>query len=362
MLLALGLTLLITSCSGVGAPGSARSHGSRLAPPSLPAPRAHTSGPVSAAWLATAIQQVTAGSPHFGLRDSTGAPMQTLKVVPSASFGYLGVYHCVKDGRFEVRLATSTTLRTWAFRAVLDTHASQPTLARAPNGGYVLAVEADNRAGPGPGRRFLRLRYYPNVSALSSGHAARTFVAAHTLAGIGRGAEGTPNIYSVRLSPDIAHSRIVVGFHYLTGDVDREATGTLIDFRFWKGGPDMAFDRALLAIGLNGKHGDRDAIATSSGMVDIVECQRSVDGLWNLALYDRTRHTARVLTLRTPGGSRSFANPTVSYAPLPGGSPGIVVSVFVPQTGAARGESGELLYVRRLPLPTATAPPPPGVS
>ena len=289
--------------------------------------------------------------------------MQTLKVVPSPAVGYLGVYHCVHDGRFEVRLATSTNLRVWTLRAVLDTHASQPTLAHAPNGGYVLAVEADNGAGPGPGRRFLRLRYYPSVDALVSGHPDRTFAIAHTLSGDRRGAEGTPNIYSVRMSPDVTNSRIVVGFHYLTGAVDREAIGTLLNFRFWKASPDVAFDRALRVIGMNGKHGDRDAIATSTGVLDIVECQRSIDSPWGLALYDRTLRTARALTLRTAGGSRTFANPTISYVPLPDGSPGIVVAVFVPQKGSARGESGELLYSRKLPSrPTPTTPAPQGSS
>jgi hypothetical protein len=168
------------------------------------------------------------------------------------------------------------------------------------------------------------------------------------------------------MRPGITRSRIEVGFHYLTGAVDREARGQLTDFRFWKATADPAFDQALVAVGMRGKHGDRDAIAATAGVLDVVECQ--VDGagrLWRLALYDPRRHVARTLSLQTPGGSRSFANPTISYVQLPGGAAGVVITLFVPQTGSARGESGELLYSRRLPSrtaikPTQSPPPPQG--
>jgi hypothetical protein len=353
LLVALAVPALIMSCTGTDDSSNTRSHASH---PSSSGQRATSptrsptaapdqgSGKVSAAWVAEAIQRVTAGSPRFGVRDSAGAPMQTLKILPSSAFGYIGVYHWVTRGRFDVRVATSTNLQAWDFRAVLDTDASQAALARAPNGGYVLAVEADNASGPGPGRRFLRFRYYANAAALLSAHAARTFSAPHTLTAPLRGAEGTPNIYSVRTSPGITHSQIIVGFHYLSGRVDREARGDLIDFRHWTTRRDAAFDGALSAIGMHGKHGDRDAIVTTSGLVDLVECQTGTDPLWHLALYNTVRHRARLLVLRTPGGSRSFANPTITYARLPGGELGVIITVFVPQTGAAPGESGELVY------------------
>jgi hypothetical protein len=45
------------------------------------------------------------------------------------------------------------------------------------------------------------------------------------------GAEGTPNIYSVALNPDIAHSRIELGGHYFANcDADRRMRVTLTDF------------------------------------------------------------------------------------------------------------------------------------
>jgi hypothetical protein len=302
---------------------------------------------VSARWLVDAIQDVRAETPEYDLKDSTGVSMQTLKVVPYAS-GYLGVYHCWRHHRFEVRVATSTDLRTWVPQTVLDSHASQPTLSSTPRGGFVLAVEADNDANPGPGRRFLRFKYYTNVGQLLAGNAARTFVAQHTLAPADHGAEGTPNIDSIVMGADIRHSRIDVGFHYLTGGVDRQARGTLTDFSVWETHRATSFDRALLAIGARGKHGDRDAIHVSGTTLDVVEYQTGSDPYWHLALYDPGRGVAQRLTPYTSGDSRSFANPTVTFARLPDGRPGVVMTAFLPRTGAAVGENGEVLYSRAL--------------
>lgn len=279
--------------------------------------------------------------------------MDTLKVVQYPG-GYLGVYHCFRHRRFEVRVATSTDLRKWTFRRALDAHASQPTLARTPLGGYVLAEEGDNSARSGPGRRFLRFRYYASTVQLLGGQAQRTFVAPHTLAAPRRGAEGTPSIYNVALRPDIAHSRIEVGLHYSADGVDHEAGGSLVDFHTWTAHPDHAFDRALRTIGMRGKHGDRDAIATTAGEFILVECQDGSDDIWRLAWYDPRRGSARMLSVHTPGASRSVANPTLTYVHLPDGAAGVVVTMFVPHTGAGRGESGELVYRRRLPASSPT--------
>jgi hypothetical protein len=296
-----------------------------------------------------AIDDVRAESPIFDLKDSTGVSMQTLKIVPYAD-GYLGVYHYVRHHRFEVRVATSRNLRVWTPRTVLDIHASQPTLSGTPDGGYLLAVEADNDGGTGPGRRFLRFKYYPNVAQLLVGHATHTYVAPHTLTAPLQGAEGTPNIFGITMGSDILHSRIDVGFHYLTNGVDREADGTLTNFSVWKTSRAPAFDQALEAIGMRGKHGDRDAITVRGRTLDLVECQTGSDDLWHLALYDPASDEARLLTPYTPKRSESFANPTVTYLTLPDGRPGVVITSFMPQTGSGAGENGELLYTSPIPL------------
>jgi len=62
--------------------------------------------------------------------------------------------------------------------------------------------------------------------------------------------------------------------------------------------------------------------------------------------------------VRTHGGSTAFGNPTASTVKAPSGAPALVVTMFIPKTGAAPGEPGELVYFREYggrpaPLPTS---------
>jgi len=301
-----------------------------------------------------AIQHVASANPTFGLHDDAGIPMETLKI-DAYPGGYLGVYHYRLADHYVVRLATSIDLVHWAFRTQLDVDASQPTLASLSDGTYLLAVEADNAGRPGPGRRWLRFRHYAGRDALLSGRADRIFDAPHTLTAANRGAEGTPNIYSAVLRPGIGRSRIEVGFHFLEAGVDREALGTLTNFTSWVTRRNGSLDAALIKIGMAGKHGDRDSVMAGSTIDTLVESQNGRDKLWRVALFDPRTSMIHPLRIETPAGSTSFANPTVTYAPLPSGEPGIVITLYVPRTGSAVGEVGELLYYRSLPgYPEAT--------
>lgn len=298
-------------------------------------------------WLIGALENVDLATAKFGLHDDLGCPMATLKIVDSAD-GYLGVYHCLLADQFTVRLARSTDLAHWAFQAELDSKASQPTLAQLSDSSFVLAVEADNGNSAGPGRRWLRFRHYSGLPALLGAHPDRTFDTPHTLTAATRGAEGTPNIYSARLSSSIAKSRIEVGFHYLHLGLDRQARGELTDFSAWSTRPDDGLDTALSRAGLLGKHGDRDALALGSTTVTVLEAQDGRDPFWHPTLLTSAGATI-VLHIRTPRRSRSFANPTMSLLRLPTGAPGLVATMYLPRTGAAAKEAGELLYFRPLP-------------
>jgi hypothetical protein len=230
----------------------------------------------------------------------------------------------------------------------LDSNASQPTLARLPDQSFLLAVEADNGSGSGPGRRWLRFRHYATLTALLGANPDRTFNTPHTLTAAARGAEGTPNIYSARLQPGLATSRIEVGFHYLHLGLDRQARGELTDFSMWSAHPDNGLDTALFTAGMTGKHGDRDALALGSTTVTFLEAQNGRDSFWHLVLVTSAGATIS-LQIRSPGRSRSFANPTLSVLRLPSGQPGLVATAYLPRTGAAAKEAGELLYFRPLP-------------
>jgi hypothetical protein len=325
---------------------------------------------VSPSELLALLADVPAARSSYGVRDDRGQGMDTLKVIGNPAGGYLAVYHCGTANRFAVHLATSPDLLTWTHRAMLDARASQPTIAAVPGGGFLVAVEAGGGGRPG----WLRFACYPDLDRLLAGDAARVFDAPHTLAPARRLAEGTPNVYSATFTPDGGHSVIDVGFHYLRrahfwrahfwrgdlwwgdlwrGDVDRQARGTLVDFRRWTTEPQPHVDRAIEAFDVAGNIGGRDRFTWRGRRYSLIEGQlrkRRWDS-WRVFLYDWSAGTARPVPIRTHGGSTAFGNPTVTMLTAPSGEPAIVVTAYLFPVGAAPGEDGPLLYYRELPPP-----------
>jgi hypothetical protein len=300
------------------------------------------------------IEGVThATAVRYGARDDQGTSLDTLKVISNPEGGYLGVYHGQRQGVFVVQLARSADLLTWKHVTDLDVHASQPTIAAAPGGGFLLADERDSGcSGTGPGGNCLGFRHYPSTAALGAGAADRTFQAPRSLS---KCAEGTPDIRSVRMRPDLSHSTIRIGFHYFRDcRVDRQAEGVLRDFSSWSARVDSRSNRVLEAFRPGGNIGDRDSARLPTGLFSIHEVQfrRNDFGSWRVFLYDHTRgkapHQARRLRVRTRGGSTAFANPTFTVLRSPRGRPALVVTLFIPSEGAARREGGELVYYREL--------------
>src|SRR6478672_8363780 len=204
----------------------------------------------------TILGDVVGSTAHrYALTDSAGNTMDTVKIITNPAGGYLGVYHTGN----RVNLATSTDLLTWVFRRTLDAQASQPTIRALPTGGFLTAVEYNNLSGSDG---LLRFRHYANLAALLAGTVNRERTIPRSLSACH---EGTPNIYSVSLTPDIDHSIIDVGFHYHRNcDVDRQARGRLTNFTTWTAAADTGADdlltRAAAAQGraVGGNIGDRD--------------------------------------------------------------------------------------------------------
>jgi hypothetical protein len=300
--------------------------------------------------LRSAIENVTQATAYrYGARDNEGTSLDTLKVIRNPKGGYLGVYHALRQGIFVVKLARSTDLLTWVRVADLDVHASQPTLAATPGGGFVLGEERDSGCtGTGPGGNCLAFRHYPSLAGLLAGAADRTFQAPRSLS---KCAEGTPNIYSVRIKRNIRHSTIKVGFHYFRDcQVDRQAGGVLRNFSSWSARVDGRANRVLEAFHPDGNIGDRDFARIPGGRFSIHEVQfrRHDFGSWRVFLYDRIARKAQQLAIKTHGGSSSFANPTFTVLRSPRGRPALLVTLFLPSQGAARTEGGELVYYREL--------------
>ncbi|GAA1706396.1 hypothetical protein GCM10009745_62840 [Kribbella yunnanensis] len=283
---------------------------------------------------------------RYNTKDDAGHVMDTVKIIQDSTGGYLAVsHHLGSDGHFRVNLATSTDLLNWHWvRELAGSNtgpASQPTIAQASNGGFVLAWEQEQAGG---GNNHLAFRYFANRADLLAGKVNRSFDAPRRLSTC---AEGTPNIYSVTLSPDIDHSTIDLGGHYWWNcDRDRQQRGTLKNFNSWSTAAQPNFDNALLHWGVGGNIGDRDQTTFRGYTFGLIEGQYTKGdfGSWRTFVYDYQTGNADRTTIRTNGGSTAFANPTITALKAPNGQNAFVITLFIPSEGAAAGESGQLIY------------------
>jgi hypothetical protein len=292
-----------------------------------------------------ALEQVTnADGYRYGIRDHRGRSMDTLKIVRRGAKGYLGVYHTLSRGRFGVHIATSRDLVAWRHRAMLATSASQPTVARRPGRGYLVAYEKDS--GCRGGNNCLAFRRYHSAARLLSGtqhgrerRIHRTF---------SKCAEGTPNFFQVT-----ARS-FDLGFHYFQDcRVDRQARGTYnLRSGTWRPRRLPSIDGALLDAGADpgGNIGDRDRTfyrpaGADRGIYEAMIGPRSTGfAVWRCFVEEGG--VISQLRVRTHGGSTACANPTVTSARIPDGRAGLIATYFIPVEGAARNEAGTLVFWR----------------
>lgn len=277
---------------------------------------------------------------RYGARDDAGRSMDCAKIVQDAAGHYLAVYHSVlEDGRFHVSLGASGDLTTWRFVRDLGRSASQPTIHCVPGDGYLVAWEQEPR-------NHIAVRYYVDQDALFAGRATRSFDARRSLS---RCAEGTPTIHAVHPADDMRDWVVEIGGHYWWNcDRDRQMHATLTGFRRWRAEVRPDLDAPLLEHGVGGNIGGRDPVRFLGHDLRVVEGQfvKGDFGSWRTFLWQEGAARAERLEIRTDGGSTAFANPHVTALNAPDGRRALMVSLFVPNEGAAPGEGGPLLYYR----------------
>jgi hypothetical protein len=100
------------------------------------------------------------------------------------------VHHTYINGEAKVNLATSSDLMNWTWiRELAGSNtgsASQPTIAVASDGGFVMAWEQEPS-------NHLKFVYFSSRTNLMNGVVSKSFDTSRTLSNC---AEGTPNIYS----------------------------------------------------------------------------------------------------------------------------------------------------------------------
>jgi hypothetical protein len=297
--------------------------------------------------------------------DDVGSSLDALDVIAAppgrgVPGRYVGVHHTLVGGIFSTKLATSNNLTTWTHRADLDTHASQPTIAALPDGGFVLALERDTPDAQYVSRSNLVLRHYASWAALAAGSFDREASLPRTLAAT---AEGTPGLKVTSWNgPDA--SQIAVTFHYLKNiSVDRQAAGVLTNFSAvgWAPQPDAAANSLFIGLGTRGNLGDRADLLYEGHPFAVFEAQsvKADFATWRWYLYDRERDEARRLAIRGLAGSYALGNPTVRTLTGPAGQPLILISGFAFSEGAGAGEAGQFIALRVAatdPLPGPAAP------
>jgi hypothetical protein len=292
----------------------------------------------SRAKLRAIVDNVKGATAHaYAVHDNKGHSMDCIKIIanPSVSGQFIGVYHSSVSNVLKVNLATSTDLINWTWVRELagsnTGQASQPTIAVASDGGFVMAWEQEPA-------NHVKVVYFASWTALQNGTTSKSYDCPQTLSTC---AEGTPNIYSA------SSTSVDIGHHYYSScTVDRQARGTLTNFNSWTTSAKPNVDNAMLYWGVKGNIGDRDGYANFGGYnFGLFEGQYTAGdwSSWRVFLYDYQTGNADTTIIQTNGGSTAFANPTITLTKLSGNNIALV-TLFIPSQGAASGESGELIY------------------
>ena len=304
--------------------------------------------------LAGLLDPRAAGTFVAGARDDLGNSLDGLDVIlappgQGVPGRYIGIHHTFVGGIYVTKLATSDDLTTWTHRRDLALHASQPTLAALPDGGFAVAIERDAPDPQYVSSSNLAVRHYAGWAALSAGTFDREVDLPRSLAPT---AEGTPGL-DVRSWNGPDDSQIAITFHHLKNiDVDRQAAGVLTNFSAagWAPQPSAAVNDLFAGLGTRGNLGDRADLFFEGRSFAILEAQsiKSDFGSWRWYLYDRERNEARLLALRLPAGSYALGNPTVRVLPGPTGPPLLLISGYAFSQGAGPGEAGQFIALRAL--------------
>ena len=286
---------------------------------------------VSKAKLHTLLSSVQESDFYqYDSKDNLNQSMDCAKIIANPAGGYMAIYHHYSSSQPEVFIATSTNFNDWEIEISLASNASQPTIAEAEDGGYLVAWEQEPS-------NHLKVVYYNSLEALFNNIPSSTIDIERTLSDC---AEGTPNIYYA------SSTEVDIGFHYYQECmVDRQARGTLTNFNTWSAVALEGFDNSLLSYGVEGNIGDRDNVILDSYNFSLIEGQfvNGDFGSWRTFIYDYQTELAEQVEIITHNGSTAFANPTISILEVDG-KPAMVVTLFLPSEGAANGEAGELIY------------------
>lgn len=269
----------------------------------------------------------------YNIKDTARRGMDCLKVVGSSDGRkFYGVYHSMQDDVFHLWLAESSDAKIWKPVRKLDIHAHQGTIYISPQGKVVLAWEKDI---PGKGNHIHVACFRSEAdmeldNPIEEKDIDRSFSPS---------AEGTPSFDEVDWRSKLP--KITLGFHYWrNSDVDRQAVGKLDANWNWTCEKRPAFDEFVEKFGVRGNIGDRDAFTFKDDYTILEGMQTKDDwASWRVYLVNRSKNLCELIDVKTPKGSKSFANPNITIV-----KDKAFITFFMPSQGNDPSEAGELLY------------------
>jgi hypothetical protein len=297
---------------------------------------------------------------RYNAKDNQNCGLDTIKIIANPQGGYLGIYHFRIGGLsseyFQVRLARSADLLNWTFIRTVELQASQPTIAQAPNGVYIVAFEKHVFIGTKE-ERHVGFHYYPNLTCLLTGSEFYKKIANLTE---GAQLEGTPNINNITIGNSIMNAS--VGFHYndaygldnvaighLTVPLDNPKDTTRWN---WTTMPLPGYNEKLRKEwNVKGHVGDRDYGQIFGRNFTLQEGNLKPPPInyseYRIFLYDYLTGNFIMLNITTLQGSTSFGNPTFTFLKSPNGKDAMVVVTYLLFSEAAKtGEAGELIFYK----------------
>lgn len=345
------------------------------------------------------FSNVTSSLAHaYDLKDDQGSQMACVHAYPARSpavwgggHRYWALYQAKVGSEFQVRLASSSDLVSWAFRRTLLQNADMPYASRpAPathdgasdddDGWIVVTHEQWMRPGSTLPSQ-LGFKLYYNESQLLAGTHFNSYVAPLSVGAASR-LEGTPSLYATTLVQrgGLWMVDADVGFHFNDArGIDQVASGALSSFGPTAVAPSLtrqaradAYDDLFASRGAVGNIGQR-APGTLLGAhlcaqeANVGAMPPTVWADWRVWLYffgaaegdvpTGASGNVTMLNVTTHGGSTAFGNPSWTVLPCPGayaaghggGPPCLFVSYFLFGEGAAPGEAGVCAFVQQLP-------------
>jgi hypothetical protein len=315
---------------------------------------------------------------RYGVKDSAGNSMDVPTIIQMTGqpYKYAAVYHtgtCVANCssasptmRFRLNLAGSNDLINWTFVRQLIDNADMPRMVQVTGASWILLAH-EQWQGPGPGSTLpsaVTFELFYDFNDLMNGTIRSTW--SMPIYNSPYSINGTPSIYEAHLAYYNGYYSVdgQYGFHInQSATSPTDVNGVTTIYKLFDptgatvGYPSTAtnYNNLMIANGAVDAIGGRDTLLTTTARFNLQEGHTGRPGTdwdkWRVWLYkfaETTNYptgagTATQLNPQTPGGSTSFANPSIAVVDRPGGGgKALVVSYFL--FSAAPGEGGSLIY------------------